>query len=88
MIAAVKEAFEPKLLLTKEAAALALSVNGRTLQRLTARGEIRCVRIGCGKKPLLRYRLTDLEAFCAGLSQEKSLGDSNRKEFTRCSGQQ
>lgn len=63
MIAAAKS-FEPKLLVNSETAAEMLSVSSRTLSRLTEpHGTLRAVRIGGGRKPILRYRITDLEDF-------------------------
>jgi excisionase family DNA binding protein len=46
----------PRLLLTPREAAEALAVSARTLWSLTARGEVRCVRVGRA----VRYATSDL----------------------------
>ena len=52
---------EAKLLVDGETAAELLSVSRRTLARLTApHGALPCLRIGTGKRRLLRYRVADL----------------------------
>lgn len=58
------EIFEPKLLVNSDAAADMLSISVRTLARITEpHGTLRAVRIGSAKKPILRYRVADLEAW-------------------------
>ena len=51
-------------LLTKEGAAGYLAVSGRTLQKLSQpNGPIPCVRIGSGNRPILRFRVADLDRY-------------------------
>jgi hypothetical protein len=67
MIATAHDTLDPKpLIVTKDVAARMLSIDPRTLQRWTTpNGSLPCIRFGTGKKPLLRYRVADLEAFIA-----------------------
>jgi excisionase family DNA binding protein len=46
----------------KELAAL-LGMNPRTIQRLAQRGDLKAHRFGGGKRPALRFRRDDIEAF-------------------------
>ena len=54
---------QPALLVTSAEAAAMLSISERTLWSLSAGGEIVPVYIGAAK----RYRVSDLEAYCARL---------------------
>lgn len=56
---------DDQLLLTRERAADVLAVSPRTLQRMSApHGPIPVVSFGTGKRRIVRYRISDLEAFC------------------------
>lgn len=69
MIATASSPQPPRLLVTQEEASAMLSVGVRTVQRWTADGSLPCVRVGAGRRRLLRYAVADLEAFCNGLRQ-------------------
>jgi excisionase family DNA binding protein len=61
MIASAKQ---PSLLWTAGEAAEALNISERTLSRITApHGTLRAIRFGGGKRPILRYRIADVEAW-------------------------
>jgi hypothetical protein len=65
MIAPAKKTYEAPLLVDAETAARMLgNLSTRTLARLTVpHGPIRCLRIGTGKRPIVRYKIADLEKF-------------------------
>lgn len=46
----------------KELAAL-LEINPRTVQRLAQAGDLKAHRLGAGKRPVLRFRREDIEAY-------------------------
>ena len=47
---------------TKELAEL-LEINPRTVQRLSQHGDLKAHRLGSGKRPVLRFRREDIEAY-------------------------
>src|SRR4051794_34981834 len=54
---------EPLVMPSREAAEV-LAVSERTLSRITyPHGDLPCLRIGTGRRPLLRYRMSDLQAW-------------------------
>ena len=66
MIAPANTVDAPRLLVTSEEAAELLSVSPRTLARLTVpHGSLPALRIGTGRRPIVRYRVADLEQWIA-----------------------
>lgn len=55
---------EVALLVDCEVASRMLAISTRSLSRLTVpHGSLRCLRIGNGKRPLLRYAVADLQSW-------------------------
>lgn len=91
MIAPSREPITPALLVNSEAACEMLSISRATLARITTpHGALPAIRIGTGPRPLLRYRVSDLEAWvddnCTG-PRHGGYDDTDKLHGTEVSSQ-
>src|SRR4029077_10591471 len=54
---------EPKLVWDEETTARACCVSAKTVKRWRESGALKCVRIGAGKRQIIRYRPADVSDF-------------------------